>query len=324
MLLYSSSNSNNMLNKSERGEGNFIIWQLKYFKGYVLETLSPKLDYYNAPVPLHFKPRELLKFTLFSTLCFILTFFTVRIIFNLSFSLLLRIISINHSYSLFSIDFHVGNASNWTEGTLLFSYTIPYLVFFVIGILLPNLIKRFDQWPLKLSIVWLSFNLELFFLSNLVQGLIIYSGMGVALAWFFSGLVMKLIVVLLFLSITMVHVSQYGIYFLRCAPHSDFTDDYKHIRSWFTLCIFLPLVIGSIAIYILGDNLTYLENFIAMFLELFAAYLIFQSITEIYVTGISTEKPYNFSLLFLIPAIVFMIILLLILKDTILLNYVNI
>lgn len=313
-----------MLNKTERGEGNFIIWQLKYFRNYILETLSPKLDYHNALVPLHFKSIELLKFSLFSTLSFLFTFFAVRIIYNLLFSLLLRIISINHSYSLFSIDFHVGNVSNWTEGTLLFCYTIPYLSFFVIGIILPNLIKRFNQWYLKLLIIWLSFNLELFFLSNLVQGLFIYSGIGVALAWFFSGLVMKLIVVLLFLSITMVHASQYGIHFLRCAPHSDFTDDYKHIRSWFTFCILLPIVTGSVAIYVIGDPFTYLENSIAILLGLIATYLIFQTVAEIYVNGITTEKPYNFSLLFLIPAIVFMIVLLLISKETILFNYVNI
>lgn len=258
-------------------------------------TLSPDSDEYPDKVPLHFSYRELISYASFSLLCCFVSFFIIRMISTLVLSLFLRLNNIAHTYRLLEINYHNSGTSNWSEGKLLFIHLVPYLVFLLLGMFMPVWVRKSRSWYAHLAVTWLSFNLVIFVISELVYGLFDYSGLGVPLRWFSTNIYISIteVVILTFLLLT--GIGRFGWFFLQSAPHLDFTMDNQVVRSWFTYALLIPVVACFVAIPFIVTMNHYLNLLITFIITTVAIVIVFGKITKVYVTGIINEQPHTVS-----------------------------
>jgi hypothetical protein len=161
----------------------------------------------------------------------------------------------------------------------------------------------------------------IFFIASLLKGLVLYEGLGVAIAWFMSSISVRIIIVLLVVFMIMIGVTNFGMYFLQSAPHIDFTKEYNHIRSWFTYSVLLPFILGCIGIFLAGDISNFIEYSISLAVGMLSISVIFKTTTKIYVARISEKRPLDISLLVSIPALILIVLAVIVLKSHLMINY---
>lgn len=281
-------------NKSNRLFGNL--------RDSIYIALSPDSDEYPDTVPLHFSYRELIRYASFSGLCCFVSFFVIRIINTLVLSLFLRFNDIAHTYRLLEVNYHNSSASNWSEGKLLFIHLTPYVVFAMLGMFMPGWVRKSRSWYVHLAITWMSFNMVIFVISELVYGLFDYSGLGVPLEWFSPNIYVAIAEVLILSFLLLTGIVRFGWFFLQSAPHLDFGMDYRVVRSWFTYALLIPFVVCFVAIPFIVTMNQYLNLLITLVVSFVAIVIVFGTITKVYVVGINDEQPHT------VPAYVWLIV----------------
>jgi hypothetical protein len=161
----------------------------------------------------------------------------------------------------------------------------------------------------------------IFFIASLLKGLVLYEGLGVALAWFMSNPGVRIIIVLVIVFMIMIGVTNFGMYFLQSAPHIDFTKEYNHIRSWFTYSVLLPFLLGFIGIFLVGDISINIEFAVSFAVGMLSTHVIFKTTTRVYVARVSESRPLNISLLITIPVLVLIMLAAIVLKSHLIVNY---
>lgn len=204
------------------------------------------------------------RYTLISTVFCLSAFFIIRIADTVILALFLRFNEINHIYHFFFVEYMNGGQSNWTEGKVIFIYTVPYLIFALGGIFIPHLLRRKDNFYLQLWVTWLSFHMVLIVLSGLAGGIFEFRGLGVAMEWFFINRVVKIAGALLLIAVIITTIRRYAWYFLRKVPHRSLHDDFDHRRLWINSAVLIPFLISFILIFPFSNLETWI-SFVSSF-----------------------------------------------------------
>lgn len=198
-----------------------------------------------------------------SVFCFT-AFFIVRITDTAILSLFLKYNHINHVYNVIFVEYMNGGQNNWTEGKVIFIYTVPYFLFALGGIFIPHFLRRKDNIYLQLSITWISFHMVLLVLAGLAGGIFEFRGLGVAMEWFFINKVVKIVAALLLIAVIFTTIRRYAWYFMRKVPHRSLHDDFDHRKLWIKKSVLLPFLFAFALIFPFASLETWL-NFVFSF-----------------------------------------------------------
>lgn len=212
--------------------------------------------YFRIPAPISsiLSPGHLHLLSLQSMILCIVAFFLVRIGDNLLLSAFAWLNNISQNFSLILITFPQSGQENWTEGKVLFIYTVPYLVYALAGIYLPHFISPYVHWRLKLFITWIFFHLLLMLIAGLFAGIYEYRGVGVALEWVFVNIWIRAIGVLVIGSLLIYNSRRYAWYFLRCLPNATFRTDSVTMIYWLRFQVMMPFLLSFTVILAIGGK----------------------------------------------------------------------
>jgi hypothetical protein len=226
---------------------------------------------------------KLLKPTILSTLICIAAYMAVRIADVLILTAFLRFNNISFKYSPFLVEYVAGGKGNWTEGKVLFIYTLPHLTFALLGIYLPHILRRKDSIWFQLTITWLSFHMILMVMSGLATGIFMYKGVGVALEWIFVNTPVKVTGVLIILSMLFVSARRFGWYFLRKVPDGIYHDDYQHRRLWLNRAVLIPFIVSLCFIFPAAGPEMLIESVCTLVLGLIFIAVIYRMIPLVFI-----------------------------------------
>lgn len=217
-----------------------------------------------------------------SLICFA-SFITVRIADTVILSAFLRFNNIYHKYSIFHIEYLPGGQSNWTEGKVIFIYTLPYVIFALLGIYLPHLLRRTNNFWIQLSVNWLSFHMLLLLMAGLSAGIFQFRGVGVALEWFFVNIPVKVAGVIILLTVLIFATRRYGWYFLRRVPDRIYQDDLEYRRKWVNAVVLLPFAASFALIFPMSEYETWLNFVFSFLLGLISIWIIHLTLPMVYI-----------------------------------------
>lgn len=225
----------------------------------------------------------LLRYSILSSLVCLASFVLVRVTDTTILSVFLRLNNIYHEYSFFHIDYMPGGQHNWTEGKVIFIYTVPYVVFALLGIYLPHFFRYTKSLWLHLSVTWLSFHLLLAVMAGLAAGIFQYRGPGVALEWLFVNMPVKIIGVMIMLIILFVAARRFGWYFLRKVPNPIYQDDFDDRHLWFNKVLLIPFLACFVLIFPLSELETWLNFVFSFMLGLVFIAVVYRTIPLVYI-----------------------------------------
>lgn len=222
------------------------------------------------------------KFILASTILCFATFLIVRVGDTFVLSAFLRLNDINHTFSFFYVEYGYSPVNNWTEGTLIFIHSVPYLLYVITGIYLPHYF-RYSHYLVQLTINWICFHLILLVMAGLAAGLFLYSGPGVALTWFFVNMPVRIIGVLIMLILMLIAIRRFAWYFMNNI--SAFTEEYDLYKARLDIrhFVLVPFVISFIMLIPLTDRQTILNFAFSLVLGFIFVSVIFNRIPEVYI-----------------------------------------
>ncbi|NTW23793.1 MAG: hypothetical protein HGA37_03760 [Lentimicrobium sp.] len=134
----------------------------------------------------------------------------------------------------------------WSEGALLLTYTLPYFIILLTGIFIGEKISRLKNitWQTRLLLNWISLNLIVFFISNLLKAIFYYRDFGVALHWVLESVYLRMAVVFLISALLVLYCKRFQYNFLKTAPGKVFLLSASLKRSWLLYILVLPVFPG--------------------------------------------------------------------------------
>ncbi|HLO57961.1 MAG TPA: hypothetical protein VK172_01545 [Lentimicrobium sp.] len=223
------------------------------------------------------------KYTAISAIFCLCSFMLVRFTDSAILSVFLKINHINFDFSIFKVTYLTGGQGNWTEGKVIFIYTLPYLMFALAGIFLPHILRRRNNIFLQMAITWLSFQMVLIVLAGLVSGIFEFQGIGVAMEWLLVNMPVKIFTSLFLLMLIYFSVRRFGWYFLRKVPHRSLHDDLDQRRRWLNHVVLYPFLISFAFIFPFAGIDTWL-NFVSSFITgLIFILVIYKMIPLVYI-----------------------------------------
>lgn len=211
------------------------------------------------------------------------SFLLIRITNNFLLSLFLRSRHICHIPRLLSVEYCNGLDTNWTEGSLLFIHTVPYLVLLFGGIFIPHFL-RMKNWLFNLIITWLCLHMVMLFTGGLVSGLFEYKGLGIPLEWFFVNTSLRIIGVIILTIIIGYSSRRYGWYFLKCVSNPSILNDTEPMKKWLISILVIPLLISGILIGSFSPMELLLSNLLAFITGLLYVPFIMSTVTKVYLS----------------------------------------
>ncbi|MBK6344846.1 MAG: hypothetical protein IPF68_02735 [Bacteroidales bacterium] len=234
--------------------------RLPYLLGLIILQIQETYTYYRRlvfpAVPAGYEKSDeaflavpgLFRVMLFSAFCMAFSFLVVKVLSILMLTGLLRLNNINHIYSIFNIYYLPGDDSNWTDGSLLVVYGIPYLIFLTVSMYLTGFVVRQRKlnWILRLILAWIAFQFMAYFLSELILAAFFYKGFGIALQWLISNYLLKVGIIVVGVIGIFYWTKRFGLMFLRCCPSRIFIDDPAIMRTWLIWVLLIPLFSGPV------------------------------------------------------------------------------
>lgn len=190
--------------------------------------------------------KALLHLLLFSAFTFVLVILAVRFLTTLLESGLLTWFDIQFIYSPFSVLFASTETGNWNVNKILAAYGgIPVLLF-VVG--LANLYLKSKHWKVNLTLTWLSFFLVNSLPLNILAGVFLFQGFGIAYQWLLPHLTLRIGLAIPALALILWARPFWIQRFMRCAYSREFQSEEKRRKRFITYAVILPWYAGTLAL----------------------------------------------------------------------------
>lgn len=244
--------------KRRRGILGFLKKQKRLFISNIKETrriLKPVIRENELSLTdrVYLSPNSLFRIMLFSALCFFTAWMLVLIGQNAVHAMLLNINGINFNYRLFGISYLPGDSNAWEEGTMLLMYSVPYLIYVFLGFVLAVHTSRMKKisWRFRLLLTWFSLHLIVFFLSSLIEGVLLYRGLGIAFHWIIGNFYVRVIVALVVITLVVWLVRMnFGFYFIKTLPVRVFLVNEMYRKTWIAWVAGVAVLPGVITAFI--------------------------------------------------------------------------
>lgn len=244
--------------KRRRGILGFLKKQKRLFISSIKETrriLKPVIRKNELSLTdrVYLSPNSLFRIMLFSALCFFTAWMLVLISQNAVHAVLLNINGINFNYRLFGISYLPGDSNAWEEGIMLLMYSVPYLIYVFLGFVLAVQTSRMKKisWRFRLLLTWFSLHLIVFFLSSLIEGVLLYRGLGIALHWIIGNFYVRVIVAVIVITLVVWLVRMnFGFYFIKTLPVRVFLGNEMYRKTWIAWVAGVAVLPGVITAFI--------------------------------------------------------------------------
>lgn len=191
----------------------------------------------------------LIRYVAISTTLSLIAFVFVRMLDTAVLSIFANLNDIKINYSPLLVTFPAIGQSGWTEGKIILIYTVPYLLFGLLGMYLPEFISRKINWKYRMAIIWLSFHMVILVGGSLISGIFEFRQLGVAMAWLIQYMWLRILTVFIIVGWLTISSRRFCWYFLRAVPTRKFLQGITGMRTWLILAVLIPILLSFILIF---------------------------------------------------------------------------
>lgn len=188
-----------------------------------------------------------IRYTLFSTISFVASFYLVHILITLFQVFYLRANGVNLTGSFQWIRFLPGDQGIWDETMIFIAYGMPYLVSVVAGGILSGWLAgegRLD-WRIRIFFTWLAIHAIMQFAGGAAYAALFYDGFGIAYLWLFSIQPVRIGVTFFVLLVLFATGSRWMRLFFKGSPSRVFFNELKYRYKFFWFAVLIPWLTGS-------------------------------------------------------------------------------
>jgi hypothetical protein len=218
---------------------------------------------------------NIIKYTVISAVLCLISFILTRILDTSILAIFAWINNITFNYSPFQVTFPAYGQQGWSEGKVIFIYTLPYLIFGLLGMFMPETISRKWDWKVRLFITWVSFQMILLVSASLIAGIFEFKQIGVALKWLLPYIWLRILLVMITIVFLLFGIRRFTWYFLRAVPTRRLLKGISEMKSWIVFGALIPILLSNLIIIPIGlqiSNLNFGVSFIVSLIFLLIIY----------------------------------------------------
>ncbi len=221
---------------------------------------------------------NIIKYTVISAVLCLISFLLIRILDTSILAIFAWINNITFNYSPFQVTFPAYGQQGWSEGKVLLIYTLPYLIFGLLGMFLPETISRNWDWKVRLIITWVSFQMILLVSASLIAGIFEFKQIGVALKWLLPYIWLRILLVLITIVFLLFGIRRYTWYFLRSVPTRRLLKGINEMKSWIVFGVLIPILLSNLIIIPIGLQSKNLNFGVSLIIALLFSIIIYNTV----------------------------------------------
>ncbi|MBN2236603.1 MAG: hypothetical protein JW729_03530 [Bacteroidales bacterium] len=228
---------------------------IRFLKRHILKrrpSKHKKVEIEKLPIP-----ESLRETSLYSTIVFVLGALLIQFLITFQTRLFLRYFSISFTYNLFGIRYSTVSADAWPEDRVFLVYGFGMLLYFLFGILLLFLLKKFKRipWKPKLILTWFAFLLIHTLPVGMLYGVFLFDGFGYAYSWLVGSMIIRGILAVIALSIAIYNRTFWTSLFIKASSSASLIVKPSKRKLFISRVFILPWIFGVLILSVFAISI---------------------------------------------------------------------